>query len=166
MIIERINSDLANVLGNLINRTIAMVKKYFDGHVAYCNVTEDVDTELICSINTLDERVTKRMDHLEIGRAIDEIFDLLRRSNKYIDETMPWILSKDEKQKERLETVLYHLLEAIRVTAIYITPFLPDTGKEILRQINQSIDNNQFTSDLIYDVLDPQVLFQRIVIEK
>lgn len=166
LIIERINSDLANVLGNLINRTIAMAKKYFDGHVAYCNVTEDVDTELICSINTLDERVTKRMDHLEIGRAIDEIFDLLRRSNKYIDETMPWILSKDEKQKERLETVLYHLLEAIRVTAIYITPFLPDTGKEILRQINQSIDNNQFTSDLIYDVLDPQVLFQRIVIEK
>ena len=163
LIVERINSDLANVLGNLVNRTIAMARKYFDGHVTNTKETERLDDELLQLINHLDERVTKRMDELEIGKAIDEIFELLRRSNKYIDETMPWALAKDETKKGRLETVLYHLLEAIRVSAIYLTPFLPSTGDEIRRQLNQTDETPHFSEDLVYDVLEPKALFQRIV---
>lgn len=162
LIVERINSDLANVLGNLVNRTISMAQKYFDGEVSNQNVLDQFDSELVASINSLDERVTKRMDELEIGKAIDEIFELLRRSNKYIDETMPWSLAKDENKRARLETVLYHLLEAIRVSAIYLSSFLPDTSKEILRQINQENDSLSFESTLKYQVLEPKILFQRI----
>lgn len=165
LIIERINSDLANVLGNLVNRTIAMARKYFDGHVTNTKVTEEVDQELLQLINNLDERVTKRMDELEIGKAIDEIFDLLRRSNKYIDETMPWALAKEETQQDRLKTVLYHLFEAIRVSAIYLTPFLPSTGEEIRRQLNQLDQTTSFHENLEYHVLEPQALFQRIVVK-
>ncbi len=162
LIVERINSDLANVLGNLVNRTISMAQKYFDGEVSNQNVLDQFDSELVASINSLDERVTKRMDELEIGKAIDEIFELLRRSNKYIDETMPWSLAKDENKRARLETVLYHLLEAIRVSAIYLSSFLPDTSKEILRQINQENNSFSFESTLKYQVLEPKILFQRI----
>jgi methionyl-tRNA synthetase len=166
LIIERINSDLANVLGNLVNRTISMVQKYFHGSVKNQNVNESYDEDLVTCINSLDEQVTKRMDELEIGRAIDEIFELLRRSNKYIDETMPWSLAKDENQKVRLETVLYHLLEAIRVSAIYLSPFLPDTSKEILRQLNQNDMSLSFQNHLSYKVLEPKIIFQRIDINK
>lgn len=166
LIVERINSDLANVLGNLVNRTIAMARKYFDGHIENQNINGEFDDELKLMINQLDINVTKRMDNLEIGKAIDEIFELLRRSNKYIDETMPWSLAKEEDKKDRLATVLYNLLEAIRISAIYLTPFLPETGARILKQLNQNSSNITFDSNLIYDVLEPEVLFQRIIVEK
>ena len=163
LIIERINSDLANVLGNLVNRTISMTQKYFGGVIINSSENEAVDEELVSLINSLDARVTARMDELEIGKAIDEIFELLRRSNKYIDETMPWSLAKDDSKKSRLETVLYHLLEAIRVSAIYLSPFLPDTSVEILRQINQDSQSFVFENKLTYQVLEPKILFQRIM---
>lgn len=166
LIVERINSDLANVLGNLVNRTIAMAKKYFHGHVENKRITEEIDKEFVTFIDALDEKVTKRMNHLEIGKAIDEIFELLRRSNKYIDETMPWVLAKEEGKEQRLETVLYYLLEAIRVASIYLTPFMPATGEEIQKQINQKNMALKFTEDLVYEVNDPVPLFQRIKDEK
>ncbi len=165
LIIERVNSDLANILGNLVNRTISMVRKYFDGVITNKNVCEDIDADLEKMISQLDENVTKYMDRLEIGNAIDVIFDLLRRSNKYIDETTPWTLAKEEK-RDRLETVLYHLLESIRISAIYLESFLPDTSKEILRQINQSVKVCKYVGDLEYHVLEPKILFERIDSEK
>lgn len=162
LIIDRINADLANVLGNLVNRTIAMAKKYFDGHIENKKEIESIDSELISLINHLKENITKRMDDLEIGKSLDEIFELLRRSNKYIDETMPWVLAKDNDKKNRLETVLYHLLESIRVSAIFLSPYLPNTGIEIKRQLNQMNQSFEFQENLIYDVLEPSPIFQRI----
>ncbi len=162
LIIDRINADLANVLGNLVNRTIAMAKKYFDGHIENKKEIESIDSELISLINHLKENITKRMDDLEIGKSLDEIFELLRRSNKYIDETMPWVLAKDNDKKNRLATVLYHLLESIRVSAIFLSPYLPNTGIEIKRQLNQMNQSFEFQENLIYDVLEPSPIFQRI----
>ena len=138
LLIERINSDLANVLGNLVNRTISMVNKYFDGKVSNKNVLDTYDNELISMIQNLDSKIEKKMDNLEIGASLDEIFDVLRRSNKYIDEAEPWVLAKDESKKDRLETVLYNLLEAIRVCGIFLSPYLPDTSEKIKTQINNS----------------------------
>ncbi len=166
LIIDRINSDLANVLGNLVNRTIAMAKKYFDGHIENKKETDPIDFDFIKLINDLKTKVTKRMDELEIGKALDEIFELLRRSNKYIDETMPWVLAKDDQNKNRLETVLYHLLESIRISAIFLTPFLPDTGKEIQKQLNQLDEHFEFQESLKYHVFDPTPIFLRIKVEK
>ena len=162
LLIERINGDLANILGNLVNRTISMGKKYFDGKINNVNLNEPVDDELINTINSLDKRVEEKMYNLEIGAALDEIFDLLRRSNKYIDETTPWVLSKEESKKDRLMTVLYNLLESIRVSAILLNPFLPDTSDEILKQLNQTNKENIFTKDNIYVLSDPSPLFMRI----
>jgi len=162
LIIERVNSDLANVLGNLVHRTISMAQKYFGGHVENRSFLEPIDNELVSMMNSLKNKLIQKMDALEIGAAIDEIFELLRRSNKYIDETMPWALAKDDTKKDRLETVLYHLLEAIRISAIFLEPFLPDTSCEILRQINQQNDEKSFVSDMIYEVNEPKILFQRI----
>ena len=166
LIMERINSDLANVLGNLVNRTISMAKKYFDGYVENKKIMESLDDAYIELINSLEERVEKRMSKLEIGLALDEIFDTLRASNKYIDDTMPWSLAKDETKKDRLETVLFHLLEGIRNCALFLSPFLPETADEILRQIG--IDNKVFGFDntAIYQVNDPTPIFMRIDIAK
>ncbi len=166
LIMERINSDLANVLGNLVNRTIAMVKKYFDGNVCNTKSIEEIDTSLLDSINSLDTRIEEKMDHLEIGLAIEEIIDTLRKCNKYIDDTAPWVLAKDETLKHRLETVLYHLLEGIRVCAVFLMPFLPQTGEEILRQLGTDNQTMKFVDDLEYCVQDPVPLFQRIDIPK
>jgi len=162
LLIERINSDLANILGNLVNRTISMARKYFDGHVTNSKEVESVDEELCKLVSQLDREVTEKMDDLQIGEAIDCIFDVLRRSNKYVDETAPWALAKDEKNKARLETVLYNLLESIRVCACLLEAFMPDTSKEILRQLN--IDSREFTfqENLEYFVLEPTALFARI----
>ena len=102
------------------------------------------------------------MDNLQVSDAITEIFDVLRASNKYIDETTPWVLAKDTAKEARLETVLYHLLEAIRVCAVLIEPFLPDTSKEILRQLNTSDNTTTYQETNSYELNDPQVLFQRI----
>ena len=159
---ERINSDLANVLGNLVNRTVAMGNKYFEGKVINPSVSDDVDNVLISMINELDKRVEVKMDTLEVGAALDEIFDLLRRSNKYIDETMPWVLAKDPNNSDRLQTVLYNLLESIRVSANLIRPFLPETADKILEQIGNTDDSLKFNSSNTYNLGVATPLFKRI----
>ena len=166
LLIERINSDLANVLGNLVNRTISMINKYFDGKVSNKNVLDTYDNELISMIQNLDSKIEKKMDNLEIGASLDEIFDVLRRSNKYIDEAEPWVLAKDESKKDRLETVLYNLLEAIRVCGIFLSPYLPDTSEKIKTQINNSRNELTYLSDNYYEVGNPEALFMRIDKEK
>ena len=162
LIIERINSDLANVLGNLVNRTISMAKKYFEGKIENKNILEEVDSSYIEIVNSLEERVEKRMMKLEIGAALDEIFDTLRASNKYIDDTMPWSLAKEETKKERLETVLYNLLESIRVCAVFLKPFLPNTSEEIFRQLQVQDSAFTFNQEHKYCVMDPTPIFMRI----
>lgn len=166
LIIERINSDLANILGNLVNRTVSMANKYFDGHITNKNVKESVDESYLESINSLEERIEMKMSKLEIGLAIDEIFDTLRASNKYIDDTMPWSLAKEENCKDRLETVLYNLLEGIRVCALFLKSYLPDTSKEIIRQINISDNNLTYQETNKYNVLEASPIFMRIDMTK
>lgn len=166
LLIERANTDLANTLGNLVNRTISMANKYFDGVVIYKNVKEEVDNELISMVNDLDKKLGNRMNKLEIGFALDEIFDVLRRLNKYIDETTPWALAKEECKKERLETVLYNLLESIRVCANHLNPFLTKTSDEILKQLNTSDLSVIFNENNTYSNMKPEVLFARIDKEK
>ena len=138
LLIERINGDLANILGNLVQRTISMANKYFDGKVTNKKVYDDIDTDFIMNINNLDSKVTEKMDKLQICDAITEIFNLLRLSNKYIDETTPWVLAKDDALKDRLETVLYNLLEAIRVSAVFLAPFLTNTSDKIFSQLSNN----------------------------
>ena len=136
LVMERINSELANVYGNLVNRTIAMTNKYFNGQLTEPDCYEELDQQLI---DTCKQTVTKyyeKMDQLRVADAIDAVFDLLRRSNKYIDETSPWTLAKQPENKARLNTVLYNLLESIRVASVLLTPFMPETSKEVFRQIN------------------------------
>ncbi len=162
LLIERINSDLANVLGNLVNRTISMAQKYFNGTVCNTNVAEDIDHELISMVQSLDQKVTEKMDELQIGDAIDQIFEVLRRANKYVDETTPWTLAKDEEKQDRLQTVLYNLLESIRVCACFLEAFIPDTSQEIFRQLNTQDKTLNFVGELSYQVEQPQVLFARI----
>ena len=166
LIIERINSDLANVLGNLVNRTISMANKYFEGHVEKTSTTTEFDNDLIDKVNHLAFNVEKRMDKLEIGAALDEIFDVLRRSNKYIDETTPWALAKEESENDKLKTVIYNLLEAIRVCGNALKPFLPDTSIEILRQLNIDEKSQKYNESLKYNTITPSPLFQRIDKEK
>lgn len=166
LLIDRINGDLVNILGNLVNRTVSMAHKYFDGTITNAKVKEDVDTDFIQAISSLDEKVTVKMDDLHIGEALDEIFDVLRKSNKYIDDTTPWILAKDETKKGRLETVLYNLLESIRICAIFLSPFLPDTSKKIFDQLNtqnrtyETKDFGMLESPITLNT--PQHLFSRI----
>ena len=136
LMIERINSELANILGNLVNRTVAMSGKYFDGKVMEPNTAEAVDEELKAVALAMPGKVKAKMDELKVADAIDEIFVLLRRANKYIDETTPWALAKDEATKPRLGTVLYNLLESIRFAAIALESFLPDTSARILKQLS------------------------------
>lgn len=138
-IIERFNSDLANTLGNLVNRTIAMSNKYFGGEILPPSCKEPVDDEL----SSLALQTVKDVDALlceyRASDALDKIMNLARRSNKYIDETAPWVLAKDEKDKERLGTVLYHLLESIRFLAVLLSPFMPGTSEAILKQMNCTV---------------------------
>ena len=162
LLIERINGDLANVLGNLVQRTISMGKKYFNGVVTNKKVDNEFSEKFIRSIKELDEKVTKRMDELQISDAISEIFEVLRASNKYIDETTPWVLAKDENERDNLETVLYNLLESIRVCANLLGPFLPATTEEILRQINSNNYELSFVEDNSYELEDPKPIFLRI----
>ena len=166
LLIERINGDLANVLGNLVQRTISMGNKYFSGKISNKKVINDFSEKFITNINSLDKKVTNKMDNLQISDAISEIFEVLRASNKYIDETTPWILAKDESKKDELETVLYNLLESIRVCANLLAPFLPETSEEILRQININDLNLQFVDDNKYELNDPKPLFLRIDLNK
>ena len=136
LLVERINSDLANILGNLVNRTIAMCNKYFDGVVTNTNVCEPVDDELKSIALAMPEKTIKLENEFKLAKALDEIYVLLRRTNKYIDDTMPWALAKDETKKDRLATVLYNLVEAIRFSAVALEPFIPGTSKKILDMIN------------------------------
>ncbi len=139
-IIERFNSDLANTLGNLVNRTVAMNNKYFDGVIQSPDAVEDIDNELKeMALSTLGE-VTKLLDTYKVSDALSKIFDLAKRCNKYIDETMPWALSKDEEKKARLGTVLYNLIEGIRFIAVLLEPFMPETSVKILEQIGTDVN--------------------------
>ncbi len=134
--ISRYNSELANTLGNLVNRTVAMCNKYFEGIVINKNIVQDVDKQLIALAKTSVENYNKKMEELKVQEAIHEIWELVRRSNKYIDETMPWVLAKDETKQDRLNTVLYNLIETIRIIAVMLAPIMPATSENIFKQIN------------------------------
>lgn len=145
-LISRTNSDLVNTLGNLVNRTIAMSKKYFDSWIYNPNVRDEIDDSLINYAKMLPGIVDNKMNSLKINEALEDIFELLKRSNKYIDETTPWILAKDEANFDRLKTVLYNLLESIRICAILLRPFIPTTSSKIFDMLN--------TKNVDFDTLD------------
>lgn len=166
LIIDRVNGELANVLGNLVQRTISMGNKYFGGNVTNKNVSEEIDVDFISALHQLDSKVTEKMEQLQISDAITEIFCVLRLSNKYIDETAPWILAKDENLADRLETVLYHLLESIRVCSVLLESFIPDTSHAISKQLNNSVNKSDYVDDNEYNLGQPVALFQRIDREK
>ena len=136
LVIERYNSDLANILGNLVNRTISMSNKYFDGVVKSTGVTEEVDADLKAVVTSARDKVAEKMKNLRVADAITEVFNLFRRCNKYIDETAPWVLAKDEAAKDRLAEVLYNLVESITIGACLLKSFLPETADRILAQLN------------------------------
>ena len=151
LLVERINSDLANTLGNLVNRTISMTNKYFGGAVTDKGVAEDVDADLKAVVEKTPKTVEAKMDDLRVADAITEIFNLFKRCNKYIDETMPWALAKDEEKKDRLETVLYNLLESIKSGARQLEPFMPETSEKILSQLGDGKVTEK-----------PEILFARL----
>ena len=167
LMVERMNSDLANTLGNLVNRTISMSNKYFDGVVKDAGVSESVDDELKAVINAAPGKVTEKMDKLRVADAITEIFTLFKRCNKYIDETMPWALAKEEEKKPRLATVLYNLMDGIRVGATLLDSFMPETSEKILAQINatkgelETLKAGEYPNDTKV-VEKPEILFARI----
>ncbi len=166
-LINRTNGDLANILGNLVNRTIGMANKYFDGIIEDKKTSEDLDNKLKVEAIELKDKVDKYMEKLEISKALEVIFDLLRSCNKYIDDTMPWILAKDENKKDRLSTVLYNLMECIRIATVLLQAFIPDTASKIFYQINTNIISYDSISSFGgYEsgnkVNKSEVLFQRV----
>ncbi len=168
LMIDRINSNLANNLGNLVNRTISMQNKYFNGKVTNPGVSEPVDEELKQKAMETVKTVDAKMSELRVADSIDAIFELLDRSNKYIDETTPWSLAKDSEKVSRLATVLYNLLEAIRISAVLLRPYLPETSEKILDQLNtQKRDYNSIQEwgrmeTLISVTPTPEILFRRL----
>lgn len=136
LMVERMNSDLANTLGNLVNRTISMSNKYFDGVVEDKGVVDEFDNQLKAVVTGARDKVQKKMDVLKVADAMTEIFNVFKRCNKYIDETMPWVLAKDEEKKDRLATVLYNLVEGILTGAALLEPYMPETAEKILKQLN------------------------------
>ncbi len=172
LMVERLNSELANTLGNLVNRTISMSNQYFGGIVTNAGVTGEVDEDLKKTVLDTLPKVSEKMDQLRVADAITEIFNLFKRCNKYIDETMPWALAKDEAKKDRLATVLYNLVESISYGAVLLEAFMPSTSKEILKQLNaksRTMDEmgvfGLYTSGT--KVTDkPQILFARLGIKE
>jgi len=166
LIIERINSDLANIFGNLVKRSISMTNKYFAGKVTCQNLVDEYSQDLVNKVSETVSLVDKKMDELKVADAIDAIFALLRRSNKYIDETSPWILAKDEDKKVELEGVLYNLLETIRISSILLSPYLPKTSEKVLAELNcnaTTYDDIAFNNHGSFTVTDkPSTLFERI----
>ena len=167
LLIEAINSNLANVLGNLVNRTIGMANKYFNGVVTNTNMTEDIDNELIQEVLDLNKKIEENINKFRIADSLENIMDVYRRCNKYIDETMPWALAKDESKHDRLNTVLYNLIEAIRITTVFLQAYLPETAECIFRQLNTDIKDYESTFEFgKYQsgtkVNSPEVLFMRI----
>ena len=168
LMVERMNSDLANVLGNLVNRTISMTNKYLGGVLENKNVTEAVDDDLKETVLSVPKAVEEKMDKLRVADAITEVFRLFKRCNKYIDETEPWVLGKDEAKKDRLSTVLYNLVESIVIGASLLEPFMPETTEKILAQLNakkrgyEEMDTfGQYESGT--KVTDsPEILFMRL----
>ena len=155
LMVERMNSDLANTLGNLVNRTVSMTNKYFGGVVTDKGVKEDVDTELKAMAEATPNNVELKMNDLRVADAITEIFNLFKRCNKYIDETMPWVLAKNEEDKDRLETVLWNLIQGISCGARLLESFMPSTSKKILEQLG----NGHVTEK-------PEILFARLDLEE
>ena len=151
LMVERLNSDLANTLGNLVNRTVSMTNKYFGGVVTDKGAVEEVDADLKAVMENTGKIVDAKMNDLRVADAMTEIFNLFKRCNKYIDETMPWVLAKDETQKDRLETVLWNLIQGISVGGRLLEAFMPSTSKKILAQLN----DGQVTDK-------PEILFQRL----
>ena len=166
-LISRTNTDLANTLGNLVTRTISMSHKYFSGIVTNPKITKDLDKNLIKNVLALKDIVEEKMNSLKVNEAIEEIMEVLRSCNKYIDETTPWTLAKDDTKKYRLATILYNLLESIRICAILLSPFIPDTSKKILASLNTKETNyesiNEFnTLEENLKLNEPTILFKRI----
>ena len=165
LLVSRYNTDLANTVGNLVNRTLSMLTKYFDGVIVKSDVKTEFDDSLISLVESTKVKVDEYMDKLEIPEALDSIFEIFRRSNKYIDETTPWILAKEEN-KDKLKTVLYNLIESIRIGAILLLPFIPDTANEILRQINtknKTLDTITFGSlETDIHINDFKPIFMRV----
>ncbi len=155
LMVERLNSDLANTLGNLVNRTISMTNKYFGGSVSDKGVVDEVDADLKSVVDSAAGLVDAKMENLRVADAITEIFNVFKRCNKYIDETMPWALAKDEAQKDRLETVLFNLIDSIEKGAKLLSSFMPETAEKILTQTNGG------------NVTDkPEILFARLDLEE
>lgn len=166
-LISRTNADLVNTLGNLVNRTISMSHKYFDGIVTNPKVEEEIDKDLISSVLALKDIVEEKMNELKVNEAIEEIMDVLRKCNKYIDDTTPWTLAKDETKKERLQTILYNLLEGIRICTILLTPFIPGTCDKILTNLNTK--ETSYESIKTFGLLEeghklnnPEIIYSRI----
>ena len=172
LLVERMNSDLANTLGNLVNRTISMSNKYFGGVVTKTGAAEEVDDDLKAVVTATKAKVAAKMEELRVADAMTEIFGLFKRCNKYIDETMPWALAKDEAKKDRLEEVLYNLVESITIGACLLESFMPETTEKILAQLNaekRSYEElNQFglyvSGNKVTD--QPQILFQRLDVKE
>lgn len=155
LMVERMNSDLANTLGNLVNRTVSMTNKYFGGTVSDRGIAEEIDGDLKAVIEGTPKAVEEKMDGLRVADAITEIFNLFKRCNKYIDETMPWVLAKEETQKGRLETVLWNLIQGISSGAVLLEPFMPSASKKILEQLGGG-----------HVTAHPEILFQRLDVEE
>ncbi len=172
LVVERINSDLANTLGNLVNRTISMTNKYFGGVVKSTGVTGDVDADLKAVVTGTVEKVNAKMDNLRVADAITEIFALFKRCNKYIDETMPWALAKDESQADRLSEVLYNLTEGIVIGASLLSSFLPETAEKIVKMLNTELRTHEQLGEFgLYPngskvCEKPEILFARLDINE
>ena len=169
-LITRTNADLVNTLGNLVNRTIAMSKKYFDSKVENPKVNESVDDSIISYAKMLPSLVDNKMNALKANEALEDIFELLKRSNKYIDDTTPWILAKDEANNDRLKTVLYNLLESIRISAILLRAFIPGTSDRIFKMINtkniefDTLEFGNLETDITLN--ESEILFNRIEVKE